>query len=120
MWVTIVGIARPSARPTPTIRRTPMPTYVYQIITDDDAEGEIFEVEQRMADDPLTQHPETGQPVKRIITAPNVATRYTSGHDKAKLSNENIARHGLTRYEKAGDGQYVKTAGKGPRNISAD
>lgn len=97
-----------------------MPTYVYQVITDDGSEGEIFEVEQRMSDDPLTEHPDTAQPVKRVITAPNVATRYTDGHQKAMLSNENLAKHGLTKYEKAGNGQYVKTAGKGPGQISAD
>jgi predicted nucleic acid-binding Zn ribbon protein len=36
-----------------------MPTYVYQVITDDGSEGEVFEVVQRMADAPLKTHPET-------------------------------------------------------------
>ncbi|MCC6580791.1 MAG: FmdB family transcriptional regulator [Phycisphaeraceae bacterium] len=99
-----------------------MPTYLYQVILDgDDAdEGQVFEVVQKMSDSPLTHHPKTGQPVRRIITAPNIATRYTSSHEKKSLSNENLAAKGFTKYERAGDGQYVKTAGKGPDHISRD
>ena len=42
-----------------------MPTYVYEVIEEDGQSGERFEVVQRMTDDPLTEHPETGQPVRR-------------------------------------------------------
>lgn len=46
-----------------------MPTYVYETIP---AEGgspvRRFEVTQRMSDDPLTEDPETGEPVRRVIT----------------------------------------------------
>jgi predicted nucleic acid-binding Zn ribbon protein len=97
-----------------------MPVYVYEVIMEDGDEGQVFEVVQRMSDEPLTQHPTTGQPVRRIIQAPNIATKYTSSHEKKTLSNENLAAKGFTRYEKAGDGQYVKTAGDGPKTISAD
>lgn len=40
-----------------------MPTYVYKGLES----GEYFEVEQSIHDDPLTHHPETGEPVKRVI-----------------------------------------------------
>lgn len=40
-----------------------MPTYEYKR-----EDGSTFEVKQRMADDPLTECPETGQPCKRVIT----------------------------------------------------
>ena len=40
-----------------------MPTYVYRNLVN----GETFEVQQRMTDDALTVHPETGDPVKRLI-----------------------------------------------------
>ncbi|WP_456411565.1 FmdB family zinc ribbon protein [Oceanithermus sp.] len=40
-----------------------MPTYVYKGLES----GEYFEVEQSIHDEPLTHHPETGEPVKRII-----------------------------------------------------
>lgn len=45
-----------------------MPTYVYESIPSDGAEPERFEVTQGMSDAPLTTHPETGEPVRRIIT----------------------------------------------------
>ncbi|HAI10670.1 MAG TPA: FmdB family transcriptional regulator [Phycisphaerales bacterium] len=97
-----------------------MPVYVYEVIHDDGEEGQIFEVMQRMSEEPLTQHPTTGQPVRRIIQPPNIATKYTSSHEKKTLSNENLAAKGFTKYEKAGNGEYVKTAGEGPKMINAD
>ena len=41
-----------------------MPTYVYHR-----ADGTTFEVVQRITDPPLTEDPETGQPVQRVITS---------------------------------------------------
>ena len=45
-----------------------MPTYTYQVISNDTRRGERFEVVQRMRDEPLTVHPQTGEPVRRVIT----------------------------------------------------
>ena len=46
-----------------------MPIYVYETIPDEDSnEVTQFEYKQSMLDDPLTVHPETGQPVKRVIS----------------------------------------------------
>ena len=97
-----------------------MPTYVYQVITDDDSEGEIFEVVQKMSDDPLTEHPENGLPVKRLIQPPNVAGKWSDQGTKKMLSNENLDKIGFTKYERSSDGTYEKKAGKGPRVISKD
>lgn len=45
-----------------------MATYVYETIPQDPAEKPVrFEIQQSMKDDALTEHPETGQPVKRVI-----------------------------------------------------
>ncbi len=46
-----------------------MPTYVYGVILseDDDTVGETFEVEQGIKDPPLTHHPVTGEPVRRVL-----------------------------------------------------
>ena len=49
-----------------------MPTYEYETIP---AEGRMpvrFEVQQRMSDPPLEVHPETGEPVQRVMSAPFV------------------------------------------------
>ena len=46
-----------------------MPTYVYETIPGDAGEEpRRFEVFQRMSDDPLATDPESGLPVRRIIT----------------------------------------------------
>ncbi|MCZ6836495.1 MAG: FmdB family transcriptional regulator [Planctomycetota bacterium] len=98
-----------------------MPTYVYQVITDDDTEGEVFEVFQKMSDDALTEHPETGVPVKRIPTAPNIAGKWSELRaDGGAMSNKNLDKLGFTKYEKAGDGHYEKKAGAGPNVIHPD
>jgi putative FmdB family regulatory protein len=93
-----------------------MPTYVYEIIDT----GETFEVVQKMADDALTKHPETGQPVRRVIQAPHVAGDFSDSATKQKLSNKNLDRLGFTKYERAGDGHYEKRAGGGPDTLNAD
>ena len=97
-----------------------MPTYVYQVIKADGSEGEIFEVVQKMTEEPLTKHPETGEPVRRIPQAPHIAGDWSDSATKQKLSNKNLDRLGFTKYERAGDGRFEKKAGKGPNVISAD
>lgn len=87
-----------------------MPTYVYQVIEDDGTDGLVFEVMQRMSDPPLTVHPESGKPVKKLLAAPHAMTRFGPGN----LSNDRLGKLGFTKYEKAGDGHYEKTAGGGP------
>jgi len=96
-----------------------MPIYVYEVILENGEEGQVFEIEQKMTDPALTKHPTTGQPVRRVIQVPNIATNYTSSHEKKKLGNDNLSRLGFTKYEKTGDGQYTRTAGKdGPETLN--
>lgn len=45
-----------------------MTTYIYETIPSNaDEKPEVFEVQQNMNDEPLTKHPETGVPVRRVI-----------------------------------------------------
>lgn len=46
-----------------------MPVYVYKNLVT----GEIFELQQRMTESALTEHPETGEPVKRLIQPVGIA-----------------------------------------------
>lgn len=48
-----------------------MPTYVYKNLET----GELYELKQSMKDAPYRQHPETGAPVKRLISPPAIAFR---------------------------------------------
>ncbi len=46
-----------------------MPTYVYETIPQKPGDAVVqFEIKQSMRDDALTQHPETGVPVRRLIS----------------------------------------------------
>ena len=91
-----------------------MPLYVYQVIEADGSEGEVFEVLQEMSEAPLTQHPDTGKPVQRILGTPSTMRRFPPG----KISDQNLERLGFTKYERSGGGTYEKTAGVGPQLIS--
>jgi predicted nucleic acid-binding Zn ribbon protein len=43
-------------------------TYLYETIPANEGDPvEQFEIQQNMSDMPLTQHPETGAPVRRVI-----------------------------------------------------
>jgi predicted nucleic acid-binding Zn ribbon protein len=45
-----------------------MPIYVYESTSQNpDEEPRYFEYEQRVADKPYTKHPETGEPIRRVI-----------------------------------------------------
>ena len=45
-----------------------MPTYIYET-TDPTKPARTFEVKQSVHDDPLRRHPETGEAVRRVISA---------------------------------------------------
>jgi len=93
-----------------------MPIYVYQVSPANGDEGECFEVEQSMKDEPLTRHPRTGEPVKRIYQSPNLATRYTPKSTRSKLDTRNVEKAGFTKYERDKlTGRYHRTAGRDRR-----
>lgn len=47
-----------------------MPTYIYEVISEDcNAAPRRFEIVQRMSDEPLKAEPESGLPVRRVISA---------------------------------------------------
>ena len=97
-----------------------MPTYVYKITGDGPESGTYFEVEQSIADAPLSVHPESGDPVTRVICAPALVLKHGERRTNRLLSDESVARNGFTRYEKIRSGVYEKTAGHGPDRIHRD
>lgn len=97
-----------------------MPIYIYQIIREDGQPGERFEIRQGIREKALTEHPETGKPVKRVIVAPFVAGSHSQIAIERKLKDpKQLENMGFTRYEKQGS-SYVKTAGKGPDQINRE
>lgn len=94
-----------------------MPLYVYEVVLPDGSGGEQFEVLQKMADAPLTLHPESGEPVRRIFGEPNAPRAWTDSQGKAAVSDKNLASKGFTKYVKTDNGTYEKAAGVGPKKL---
>ncbi|MFG0336209.1 MAG: FmdB family transcriptional regulator [Maioricimonas sp. JB049] len=98
-----------------------MPIYVYETILPNGEGGEQFELFQQFSDAPLTEHPETAEPVRRVIQPPFIGGSWSDSAMKKNVSDDKkLDRLGFTKYVKAGDGFYEKRAGKGPDVISKD
>lgn len=69
-----------------------------------------FEVFQRIADEKLTQCPHCGQPCERQISRVALGGKYSTSESAIKNS-------GFTRYQKAENGVYERTAGSGGPEI---
>ena len=95
-----------------------MPIYAYQIIHDDGSEGEIVELQHGMSDPPLTEHPDTGETLVRIFSAPHLAGAHHERAVKQSMSDSNLERLGFTKYVKSGKGNYEKRTGQGPSTLS--
>jgi hypothetical protein len=92
-----------------------MPVYVYRIVkastsrnSNDDAA--TFEVRQSIHDPPLTHHPETGEPVERVLFPPMIG--------RGALGNSSLANAGMTKYVRTSDGTYEKQTGRGPKHVN--
>jgi len=91
-----------------------MPIYEYAAVAKGCAYCEAhFDLLQKLRDDPLTQCPQCGAAVMRVISAPSVAV------GGAHLLKESHAeKRGFTQYRRSSKGVYEKAFGKGPRFIS--
>jgi predicted nucleic acid-binding Zn ribbon protein len=92
-----------------------MPVYVYRIVRpqtsgDSNDAPATFEVRQSIHDPPLTKHPETGEPVERVLFPPMIA--------RGAVGNSQLANAGMTKYVRTSDGTYEKQVGKGPRHVN--
>ena len=94
-----------------------MPLYVYEVVNADGTGGEQFEWLQPMSAAPLSAHPETGVPVRRVFGTPNAPKAWTHSQGKAKTSDGNLERLGFTKYVKGDGGKYQKLYGKGPDTV---
>ena len=98
-----------------------MPLYQYEVILKSGDSGEQFEVFQSMAEEPLTKHPQSGEPVRRVLQAPAIGGKWSeSAMNRSVADDKKLDRLGFTKYVKSGDGTYEKRAGKGPDVISRD
>lgn len=93
-----------------------MPLYLYEEILPDGSGGEVLEIIQSIHDATLTEHPETGKPIRRKVTAPWMPKGFMKHDKKEQLSDKNLESLGFTKYVKGRNG-YEKTAGDGPELI---
>lgn len=91
-----------------------MPTYVYEVIREDGTPGERFEVVEKMSDEPLETHPETGEPVRRLFLPFSVGGKLGASPDKNLADDSKLEKLGFTKYVKSDEGKYDKVIGKGP------
>lgn len=97
-----------------------MPVYTYQLINEDGSDGETFDVVRGMKEEPLTHHPDTGQPCKRIFQPIHIAGMTSELHKKTLLSDSNLSKNGFTKYVKNGKGHYERQVGSaGPKELHA-
>ncbi len=91
-----------------------MPIYEYQHSTDRYCEhcARAFEVLQKATQPPLQLCPRCHNPVRRKVSAVNLASPAPS------LDDANLDKHGFTKFRKVEKGVYEKTAGPGPKIIS--
>ncbi|MCW5946967.1 MAG: zinc ribbon domain-containing protein [Fimbriimonadales bacterium] len=94
-----------------------MPIYEYRHL-DKAPSGceEEFEAMQGINDKPLESCPICGGKIKRIVSLP-------MGHiESGKLSDHRIAKSGLSKYVRSGDGKYELAAGPddAPKTIDKD
>ena len=82
-----------------------MPLYDYAPVSGkcDKCTGR-FEVVQRISEAKLAHCPACGQPVERLIGAPALGGKYSTSDSKVK-------ELGMTKFRKAEDGVYERTAG---------
>lgn len=96
-----------------------MPTYVYEVVRKDGKPGARFEVVQKMTDDPLVVHPETGEPVRRLFVPFGIAGPASPlKSDRALTDDRKLERLGFTKYVKSSEGSYEKVVGSGPDMIN--
>lgn len=60
-------------------------TYTYE--TTDKGRKKTYELQQSMSDAPLTHHPETGEPIKRVITG-GTGFKKSAFLDRGKITRE--------------------------------
>lgn len=98
-----------------------MPTYLYEVIREDGEAGERFEIVQGIKDPHLTHHPETGEPVQRIMQPCFAGGMWNEAAMGRRMKDDKkLEKQGFTKYVKAGDGVYEKKVGSGPDVITRD
>jgi predicted nucleic acid-binding Zn ribbon protein len=89
-----------------------MPIFEYLILNGKNP-PQYIEVEHALDDQPLSEHPITGEPVQKVITSPSLTLNHSQEREKKSLSKDHLAKHDFSVFEKNKSGEgYVQTLGK--------
>jgi predicted nucleic acid-binding Zn ribbon protein len=92
-----------------------MPIYVYRNLTT----GETFEIEQRIIEAAFTEHPETGDPVKRLIQPVGIAFKGSGFYVTDSRSSNGAAKgKGAGAADKGANGETKVSESTGPAKAS--
>ena len=94
-----------------------MPTYVYESIPADGGAPERFEVVQGMSEEPLAVHPQTGEPVRRVITGGLGVTGKPIR--RSTVVNKSLAAATPCGCSRSALAQVTRPASRGPRVTTA-
>lgn len=83
-----------------------MPIYLYRNLTTNDT----FELEQRITESALTHHPESGEPVKRLIQPVGIAFKGSGFYVNDSRSSSGASKAGKT--EKTDKAEGSNTSGE--------
>lgn len=84
-----------------------MPVYVYKNLTT----GETFEVEQRITEPAWTEHPETGEPLQRVIQPVGIAFKGSGFYVTDSRRNGGSSGNGSSgKAQASSDGGTKETA----------
>ncbi|MDR0393190.1 MAG: hypothetical protein LBH52_03100 [Puniceicoccales bacterium] len=96
-----------------------MPWYLYRVLLPKTARENCPIIEMyHGCNERVTLDPNSGHPMERVYTAPNLSKGYSESHTKKLLSNANLARKGFTKYIRdKSSGCYVKSVGQQGPNV---
>ena len=81
-----------------------MPTYEYEHVQQECKLGKVFDVQQTLKDDQLTQCPQCGEAVRKIISKINISCPKT---------NSELRDIGFTKLVRRDDGVYENVTARG-------
>lgn len=94
-----------------------MPIYRYRNLTT----NETFDLEQRITENALSVHPETGDPVKRLIQPVGIAFKGSGFYVNDSRSGSSAAKPGSAKTEGKGEGSSTEAkSGDGKGDSKSD
>ena len=74
---------------------------------------DFIEIEQASGEKALSHHPITGEPIKRVLSAPSLTLKHSSEKESKILSHDNLVKNGFSIFEKdSSTGSYSQTIGQ--------